>query len=113
RRGVPTSRAYTTFRGRRSSAAYVRGDVPDGTVIAMDGAAAETLMMPGDRVLRSLAVASALSCLPRGPVGADPEPDATLMRPERVTDLAERSGCGKTDSLAVGQDVWRFYRMTP
>src|SRR5215470_10436065 len=54
---------------------------PDGTVIVMDENAAETLLTLGDPVQRFFGAPSALWCLPQGPVGPDPEPVGTFMRP--------------------------------
>jgi SAM-dependent methyltransferase len=86
---------------------------PDGTVIVMDEAAAETLTVPGDLVQRFFGTASALWCLPQGLVGADPEPVGTLMRPDDLAALAERAGYAKSEILPVQHDVWRFYRLVP
>ncbi|TDX03146.1 bifunctional 2-polyprenyl-6-hydroxyphenol methylase/3-demethylubiquinol 3-O-methyltransferase UbiG [Kribbella sp. VKM Ac-2566] len=86
---------------------------PGGSVIVMDERADEVLAAPGDEVQRFLAAASVIWCTPQGRVDEDSEVVGTMLRPDRLRQLAGRAGFGTVDVLPIDHPFWRFYRLTP
>ena len=86
---------------------------PGGSVIVMDERADEVLAAPGDEVQRFLAAASVIWCTPQGRVDEDSEVVGTMLRPDRLRQLAGKAGFGSVDVLPIDHPFWRFYQLAP
>lgn len=56
---------------------------------------------------------SIFHCLPVGMVGEDAATTGTVMRSPTVRAYAEQAGFGSFEVLAIDNDFYRFYRLTP
>jgi SAM-dependent methyltransferase len=85
---------------------------PGGTVLVADEPVAPEFTAPGDEVERLMYGYSLVCCLPDslstdGSVGT-----GTVMRPATLEGYARAAGFAGVEVLPVGQDYFRFYRLT-
>jgi 2-polyprenyl-3-methyl-5-hydroxy-6-metoxy-1,4-benzoquinol methylase len=94
--------------------AAVRGLLaPGGALLVADEKVAEAFTAPGDDVERLMYGYSALFCLPNtlaeeGSIGT-----GTVLRPDRLRELAAQAGFSSATVLPVEHDTFRFYRLDP
>jgi len=90
----------------------VRG-ATDGTVVVMDEATDETLVAPSeDPVQRFFANVSPLWCLPQGREESDMDPVGTVMRPDRLRELATGAGFTQVEIAPIEHPFFRFYTLS-
>ncbi len=83
-----------------------------GTLLVMDEATDEHLVAPSaDPVQRLFAGISPLWCLPQGITGPDACPIGTVLRPDRLRELAADAGFGEVTVLPIEHPLYRFYRL--
>jgi len=94
--------------------AAVRGLLaPGGALLVADEKVAEAFTAPGDEVERLMYGYSALFCLPNtlaeeGSIGT-----GTVLRPDRLRELALQAGYSSVTVMPVEHDTFRFYRLDP
>lgn len=85
---------------------------PDGAVVIMDEAVAETFTAPGDAVERAMYGYSTLICLPDGRSTTPSAATGTVMRLGVLSEYARRAGFAATEVLPIsGFAAFRFYRL--
>ncbi len=85
---------------------------PDGAVVIMDEAVAESFTAPGDAVERAMYGYSTLICLPDGRSTTPSAATGTVMRLGVLGEYARRAGFAATDVLPItGFAAFRFYRL--
>jgi SAM-dependent methyltransferase len=86
---------------------------PDGVVIVMDEAVAETFTPDGDDLEKLMYGFSLLICLPDGVSGQPSAATGTVMRPATLRGYAQQAGFADIEVLPTGEfGFWRFYRLT-
>ena len=68
---------------------------------------------PGDEVERFYYGFSILHCLPVGMIGENAAGTGTVMRAGTIRRYAEEAGFGTFQVLAIENDFYRFYRLSP
>ncbi|MGI8880162.1 MAG: class I SAM-dependent methyltransferase [Jatrophihabitans sp.] len=92
--------------------AAARALTPDGFVIVMDEAVAETFTAPGDSDERLMYGLSLLVCLPDSMAHPPSVATGTVMRPETLRGYARDAGLGAFEILPIDDfGLWRFYRL--
>ena len=85
---------------------------PEGVVVVMDEAVAESFTAPGDDTERLMYGFSVLMCLPDGLAHESSVGTGTVMRPETLRGYAQEAGFGDLSILPTGEfGFWRFYRL--
>lgn len=93
-------------------AAVRRAVKPDGVVVVMDEAVAESFTAPGDDVERLMYGFSTLACLPDGRSQSPSAATGTVMRPATLERYARDAGFAGLEVLPVeGFSFFRFYRL--
>jgi SAM-dependent methyltransferase len=91
-----------------------RALAPDGTVVVMDEAVAESFTAPGDELERLMYGFSLLVCLPDGMSHDRSVGTGTVMRPSTLRGYAHDAGFSRVDVLPIeGFGFWRFYELYP
>jgi 2-polyprenyl-3-methyl-5-hydroxy-6-metoxy-1,4-benzoquinol methylase len=91
-----------------------RGLLADGgSVVVGDERVPDEFTASGDDVERMYYGFSILHCLPVGMVGDGAAGTGTVMRADTVRRYAEEAGFGGFEILAIENDFYRFYRLTP
>jgi 2-polyprenyl-3-methyl-5-hydroxy-6-metoxy-1,4-benzoquinol methylase len=94
-------------------AAVERALAPDGFVVVMDEAVAETFSAPGDDLERIMYGFSLLLCLPDGMSSPPSAGTGTVMRPDTLRRYAQEAGLTSFEILPIeGFGFWRFYRLS-
>ncbi|MFD6090533.1 class I SAM-dependent methyltransferase [Oerskovia sp. NPDC060338] len=89
-----------------------RAVVPDGAVVVMDEAVAETFTAPGDEVDRLMYGFSQFVCLPDGLSSSPSVGTGTVMRPATLERYALDAGFERVEVLPIeGFSLFRFYRL--
>ena len=87
---------------------------PEGVMVVMDEASAETFAPNGDEVERMLYAFSVTVCLPDGLSSTPSVGTGTVMRPDTLRRYATDAGFTALDVLPTGEfGFWRFYALTP
>jgi SAM-dependent methyltransferase len=86
---------------------------PGGALLIADENVAEAFTAPSDEVERLMYGYSALFCLPNSLAEADSFGTGTVLRPDRMRDLAAAAGFGSVTILPIEHDTFRFYRLDP
>jgi 2-polyprenyl-3-methyl-5-hydroxy-6-metoxy-1,4-benzoquinol methylase len=86
---------------------------PGGALIVADEKVGEAFHAPGDEIERIMYSYSVLYCLPNtlaeeGSVGT-----GTVLRPDRMRDLATEAGFSAVSIVPIEHDAFRFYRLDP
>jgi 2-polyprenyl-3-methyl-5-hydroxy-6-metoxy-1,4-benzoquinol methylase len=84
-----------------------------GSVVIGDERVADAFSAPGDDLERLYYGFSILHCLPVGMVGEGAAGTGTVMRADTVRRYAEEAGFSGFEVLAIENDFYRFYRLTP
>jgi ubiquinone/menaquinone biosynthesis C-methylase UbiE len=84
-----------------------------GSVIVGDERVPDEFDPPGDEIERFYYGFSILHCLPVGMVGEAAAGTGTVMRSATVRAYAEQAGFSGFEVLAIDNDFYRFYRLTP
>ncbi len=93
--------------------AAARALTPDGFVIVMDEAVAETFHAPGDETERLMYGMSLLVCLPDSMAHQPSVGTGTVMRPETLRGYAQDAGLSSFEILPTAEfGLWRFYRLS-
>jgi 2-polyprenyl-3-methyl-5-hydroxy-6-metoxy-1,4-benzoquinol methylase len=93
-------------------AAVERALTPDGFVVVMDEAVAETFSAPGDDLERIMYGFSLLVCLPDGMSSPPSAGTGTVMRPDTLRRYAQEAGLTSFEILPIEDfGFWRFYRL--
>lgn len=86
--------------------------LPDGAVVVMDEAVAETFTAPGDDIERLMYGYSQFICLPDGLSSSPSVGTGTVMRPATLERYASDAGFERVEVLPIeGFSVFRFYRL--
>ena len=94
--------------------AAVRGLLaPGGALLVADEKVAEAFIAPGDEVERLMYGYSTLFCLPNTLAEAGSVGTGTVLRPDRMRELAAEAGFSSVTVLPVEHDTFRFYRLDP
>ncbi|MEO6714299.1 MAG: class I SAM-dependent methyltransferase [Mycobacteriales bacterium] len=94
--------------------AAARSLAPDGCVIVMDEAVAESFVAPGDELERLMYGFSLLICLPDGMAHPQSAGTGTVMRSSTLRQYAADAGLGSFEVLPIEEfGFWRFYRLAP
>lgn len=87
---------------------------PDGILVVMDEAVAETFGAPGDEVERAMYGYSLLMCLPDSMSTPGSVGTGTVMRPATLERYAREAGFGRVSTLPIhGFASFRFYLLEP
>jgi hypothetical protein len=87
---------------------------PDGVVVVMDEAVAETFSPPGDEVERVMYGYSLLVCLPDSMSTPDSIATGTVMRRSALERYAQDAGFSSVSVLPIeGFAAFRFYLLEP
>ncbi|MCP2324414.1 SAM-dependent methyltransferase/predicted transcriptional regulator [Hamadaea flava] len=90
----------------------VRAATPEGVVVVMDEAADDVLVAPTeDPVQRFFANISPLWCLPQGRDESDMDPIGTVIRPDRLRELATGAGFAEVEVAPIEHPFFRFYTL--
>jgi len=81
-----------------------------GSVIVMDEAVTEDLGV-GDPLQSLFASCSLIWCTPQGLVEPGSQVVGTVMRPQRMAELAREAGWSGTEDLPIEHPFWRFYEL--
>jgi 2-polyprenyl-3-methyl-5-hydroxy-6-metoxy-1,4-benzoquinol methylase len=93
-------------------AAVEQALTPDGFVVVMDEAVAETFSAPGDDLERIMYGFSLLVCLPDGMSSPPSAGTGTVMRPDTLRRYAQEAGLTSFEILPIEDfGFWRFYRL--
>jgi 2-polyprenyl-3-methyl-5-hydroxy-6-metoxy-1,4-benzoquinol methylase len=93
-------------------AAVERALAPDGFVVVMDEAVAETFSAPGNDLERIMYGFSLLVCLPDGMSSPPSAGTGTVMRPDTLRRYARDAGLAQFEILPIEDfGFWRFYRL--
>jgi SAM-dependent methyltransferase len=85
---------------------------PDGLVVIVDEAVADTFTAPGDELERTMYGYSTLVCLPDGLSSTPSVGTGTVMRRSILTDYATQAGFGGVDVLPIEDfGFFRFYSL--
>ncbi len=84
-----------------------------GSVIIADERVPDRFDPPGDEIERFYYGFSILHCLPVGMIGENAAGTGTVMRAETVNRYAEEAGFGGFQVLAIENDFYRFYQLSP
>lgn len=84
-----------------------------GCVVVCDERTEDRFQAPASELERFFYGFSILHCLPVGMQGEEPAGTGTVMRPDTVRRYAQEAGFGGFEVLAVENDFYRFYRLTP
>jgi 2-polyprenyl-3-methyl-5-hydroxy-6-metoxy-1,4-benzoquinol methylase len=94
-------------------AAAARSLNPEGSVVVMDEAVAESFTAPGDELNRLMYGFSLFMCLPDGMAHPPTAATGTVMRPDTLRAYAEQAGLNTFEVLPIEDfGFWRFYRLT-
>lgn len=86
---------------------------PDGVMVVMDEATADTFDPPGDEVERLLYGISMLICLPDGMSHQPSAGTGTVIRPSTLRRYAQEAGFADIEVLPITDfGFWRFYHLT-
>jgi SAM-dependent methyltransferase len=86
---------------------------PGGCVVIGDERVADRFSLDAGDVERFFYGCSITHCLPVGMVGDDPAGTGTVMRADTVRQYATDAGFAGFEVLAIDNDFYRFYRLTP
>jgi trans-aconitate methyltransferase len=87
---------------------------PGGVLIVADEEVPHAFSAPSEDPMERLAYGfSVLHCLPVGRVAADAAATGTVMRPHTLEAYALEAGFGGVEILAIEDDFWWFYALTP
>jgi 2-polyprenyl-3-methyl-5-hydroxy-6-metoxy-1,4-benzoquinol methylase len=86
---------------------------PGGALVIADEKVAESFGAPGDEVERMMYGYSVLFCLPNSLAEADSVATGTVLRPERMRELAAEAGFSNVTIVPIEHDMFRFYRLDP
>ncbi len=86
---------------------------PDGAVLVVDEKVADAFTAPGDEAERLMYGWSVTHCLPTQLADQPSAALGTVMRSSTVRELAEQAGYARVDVLAVENDCFRLYRLSP
>jgi 2-polyprenyl-3-methyl-5-hydroxy-6-metoxy-1,4-benzoquinol methylase len=94
-------------------AAAARALTPQGCVVVMDEAVADSFRAPGDVLERLMYGFSILVCLPDGMADPPSAATGTVMRPDTLRRYAREAGLGTFEILPIDDfGFWRFYCLT-
>jgi 2-polyprenyl-3-methyl-5-hydroxy-6-metoxy-1,4-benzoquinol methylase len=85
---------------------------PDGHVIVMDEAVADSFGDSTDEVERLMYGFSLFVCLPDGLSHEGGVGTGTVMRPSQLEEYAKGAGFSGVSVLPIENDLWRFYSLT-
>jgi len=92
--------------------AVERALAPEGFVVVMDEAVAETFSAPGNDLERIMYGFSLLVCLPDGMSSPPSAGTGTVMRPDTLRRYAQDAGLTQFEILPIEDfGFWRFYRL--
>jgi 2-polyprenyl-3-methyl-5-hydroxy-6-metoxy-1,4-benzoquinol methylase len=86
---------------------------PGGALLIADEKVAETFGAPGDDVERLMYSYSVLFCLPNSFAEAGSVGTGTVLRPDRMRELAAEAGFASVSIAPIEHDTFRFYRLEP
>jgi 2-polyprenyl-3-methyl-5-hydroxy-6-metoxy-1,4-benzoquinol methylase len=86
---------------------------PGGALFIADEKVAEAFTAPGDEVERLMYGYSALFCLPNALAEEGAIGTGTVLRPDRMRELAAAAGFASVTILPIEHDTFRFYRLDP
>ena len=86
---------------------------PGGALLVADEKVAESFTAPGDEVERLMYSYSVLFCLPNSLAEADSVATGTVLRPQRMRELAAEAGFSSVSIAPIEHDTFRFYRLDP
>ena len=86
---------------------------PGGALLIADEKVAESFSVPGDEVERVMYGYSVLFCLPNSLAEADAVGTGTVLRPDRMRELAAEAGFSNVSIVPIEHDMFRFYRLDP
>jgi len=86
---------------------------PDGALLVADEKVAESFVAPGDEVERIMYSYSVLFCLPNGLADQPSVGTGTVLRPNRLNEMAAMAGFSAVTVLPIEHDTFRFYRLDP
>lgn len=90
-----------------------RALAPDGCLVVMDEAVAESFAPDGDDLERLMYGFSLLICLPDGMSRQPSAGTGTVMRPSVLRGYGDEAGFGRMEILPIEDfGFWRFYRLT-
>ena len=84
-----------------------------GSVIVGDERVPDEFDPPGDEIERFYYGFSILHCLPVGMIGENAAGTGTVMRAGTMRRYADEAGFGTFQVLAIENDFYRFYRLSP
>jgi 2-polyprenyl-3-methyl-5-hydroxy-6-metoxy-1,4-benzoquinol methylase len=82
-----------------------------GSVLVADERVADRFTAPGDEIERMMYGWSVLHCLPSQLVEEPSAALGTVLRADRVRELAQAAGFERVDVLPIENDFFRFYRL--
>jgi 2-polyprenyl-3-methyl-5-hydroxy-6-metoxy-1,4-benzoquinol methylase len=86
---------------------------PGGALLIADEKVAESFTVPGDEVERVMYGYSVLFCLPNSLAEDDSVGTGTVLRPDRMRELATEAGFSNVTIVPIEHDTFRFYRLDP
>ena len=86
---------------------------PGGALLIADEKVAEAFGAPGDEIERMMYGYSILFCLPNSLAEAGSVGTGTVLRPDRMRELAAEAGFSTVSIVPIEHDTFRFYRLDP
>jgi 2-polyprenyl-3-methyl-5-hydroxy-6-metoxy-1,4-benzoquinol methylase len=86
---------------------------PRGALLIADEKVAEAFTAPGDEIERVMYSYSVLFCLPNTLAEAGSVGTGTVLRPDRMRELATEAGFSSVSIIPIEHDTFRFYRLDP
>lgn len=86
---------------------------PGGALVIADEKVADAFGAPGDEVERLFYSYSVLFCLPNSLAEAGSVGTGTVLRSDRMREIASEAGFSSVSILPIEHDMFRFYRLDP
>ncbi|HET9347393.1 MAG TPA: methyltransferase [Candidatus Limnocylindrales bacterium] len=86
---------------------------PGGALVVADEKVADVFTAPGDEVERLFYGYSVLFCLPNSLAEAGSVGTGTVLRSDRMRELASDAGFSSVSIVPIETDMFRFYRLDP
>ena len=86
---------------------------PGGALLIADEKVGESFHAPGDEVERMMYGYSVLFCLPNSLAEAGAVGTGTVLRPDRMREMASEAGFSAVSIVPIEHDTFRFYRLEP